>query len=272
MSIVIVNQVEVQGLMSRGQAVVNYEMVSKVHGVDINVIRNAYSRNASHFEEGVDTWVIEGKELQLLSDSIMLRDRVPSMRVFTEMGYYLLVKPLRDETAWRVQREMGKAYFISTHEQQSLPARPLTIIEQLEGLKAAYYFLQESGLADDHTRIYTREQGHNLIRSVGPYPGQQPLQIPQSTTLKEQFFMIEDMKNHLPKMPDKAWMTHRGPIGRVVSGAIHTAAPDVVPNRVKKDVNGSERDVNEWPMAYWDIAMAAAESYISKRVQSAKAE
>lgn len=115
MNLIVVNNAEVNELISRGQRVVTFEMVANVHNVPLHTVRSAYRRNEEFFSEE-ETWVIEGEELQqLISVGLLKTNQGGSARVFSEIGYYLLVKTMRDRTSWHVQRQMAKAYFKVSH-------------------------------------------------------------------------------------------------------------------------------------------------------------
>ncbi|MWO34260.1 ORF6N domain-containing protein, partial [Escherichia coli] len=70
----------------------------------------AYLRNKERFVEGIDTYLIEYSENNVLRP---FNVDVPfrGLRVFTETGYLMLTKPFNDDLAWKVQRELVNNYF-----------------------------------------------------------------------------------------------------------------------------------------------------------------
>ena len=127
MSLVVVNDTHVNEIISRGQRVVTFEMVADVHQVLVDTVKKSYQRNAEFFSDA-ETWLIEGEEFQLLASAGTLSPSAHSLRVFSELGYYMLIKPMRDKTSWHVQRQMADAYFKVSHA-IGLPERSIGSIE-----------------------------------------------------------------------------------------------------------------------------------------------
>ncbi len=113
--VIVINGTQIAPTTYRDQRVVTYEMVAQVHGVEVDTVRRNYSRNAARFLEGKHTHIVKDKELQELKDSGTISPRVPELRVFTEQGYYLLVKPMTDDVSWQVQSQMADVYFAVQH-------------------------------------------------------------------------------------------------------------------------------------------------------------
>lgn len=108
MNTVIIAGTEITPIEFNKERVVTYQMIADVHGVPLATVRDGYTRNAKYFVEGEDTYVIDySKKTVYPSFEIPLR----GLRVFTELGYLMLIKTLRDETAWKVQRELVSNYF-----------------------------------------------------------------------------------------------------------------------------------------------------------------
>lgn len=114
-NLISVNNAQIRQLIYRGQPVVTFQMVADVHGTTAQNVRNSYQRNAQYFEEGKHTFLLQADELKGLDMDNSLEVSHTVLRVFTEQGYYMLVKPMRDETSWRVQSEMAETYFRIQH-------------------------------------------------------------------------------------------------------------------------------------------------------------
>lgn len=119
-NLISVNNAQIRQLIYRGQPVVTFQMVADVHDAKIATVEGSYHKNAQHFVDGKHTFLIEGEELQglkswLTNSQSVISANARSLRVFTEQGYYMLVKPMRDETSWRVQSEMAETYFRAQH-------------------------------------------------------------------------------------------------------------------------------------------------------------
>ena len=232
-----------------------------MHQVSVDTVKSAYKRNVEFFSD-TDTWLLEGEELQsVISLGLLKTNQGGGIRVFSEIGYYLLVKPMRDKTSWSVQRQMADVYFKVTHAIAMPQIAPLTPNERLAMIKESYYFLEEVGLTDDLSRMLTRETVQNIILEAGGAQKQLPERAASSC------FMIEDLRDEFKDIPDKQWFGIRGTFGRVVSISIQAADPDAKPYKITKIVNGSAREVNAWDNDYRDIAIAAIRSYINKHVQ-----
>lgn len=127
-NLVIINNVQVERIAHKNRPVVTLTQIAAVHGVPVKTIESAFRRNRERFIEGEDYLALdfaEAKSLLLLSEGVSPN----GMHVFTENGYLLLVKPLRDDVSWQVQRRMRDAYFA----QQGSPniASPWDIMAQL---------------------------------------------------------------------------------------------------------------------------------------------
>ncbi|HAZ3648526.1 TPA: phage antirepressor Ant [Escherichia coli] len=116
MNAVIIANAEIVPIEFNGERVVTYQMIADIHGVPVATIQNGYARNSEYFIDGEDTYLIDFHE-----NTFRRGFEIPprGMRVFTESGYLMLVKTLRDETAWRVQRELVRNYFRGKKEEKS---------------------------------------------------------------------------------------------------------------------------------------------------------
>jgi hypothetical protein len=150
MESVVVNDVILEELIYRDKRVVTFEMVAKVNNTPEKTVRNAYARNAQYFIEGVHTYLIQGEELQSLKNGARLEGTVNSLRVFTEIGYYLLIKPMRDPTSWRVQGEMAESYFRINHDLIAAPYRTANRFEDAEATLSLYAKLGAFFQTPDH--------------------------------------------------------------------------------------------------------------------------
>ena len=100
------------------QRVVTFEVIDKLHGRPIGTAYRNFVYNKKHFIEGSDYFLFEGGTgRQALQDANYTNFvELPSSPNFsfcliTQTGYLMLVKSLRDETAWLVQRELVTSYF-----------------------------------------------------------------------------------------------------------------------------------------------------------------
>jgi len=127
MNTVTINNKQLPAVEYRGQRVVTLAMIDEVHQRPEGTASAAYLRNKERFVEGVDTYLIEYAENNVLRP---FNIDVPfrGLRVFTEAGYLMLTKPFNDDLAWQVQRELVNSYF-RTRE-------PLSEIEMIAAMAA----------------------------------------------------------------------------------------------------------------------------------------
>lgn len=110
MNTVMINGKQFLAAEYRGQRVVTLAMIDEVHQRPEGTASAAYLRNKERFVEGIDTYLIEYSENNVLRP---FNVDVPfrGLRVFTETGYLMLTKPFNDDLAWKVQRELVNNYF-----------------------------------------------------------------------------------------------------------------------------------------------------------------
>ncbi|MWN33224.1 ORF6N domain-containing protein [Escherichia coli] len=110
MNTVMINGKQLPAAEYRGQRVVTLAMIDEVHQRPEGTASAAYLRNKERFVEGIDTYLIEYSENNVLRP---FNVDVPfrGLRVFTETGYLMLTKPFNDDLAWKVQRELVNNYF-----------------------------------------------------------------------------------------------------------------------------------------------------------------
>lgn len=129
MNTVTINNKQLPTVEYRGQRIVTLAMIDEVHDRPEGTASAAFLRNKDRFVEGVDTYLIEYSENNVLR-SFNVDVPFRGLRVFTETGYLMLTKPFNDDLAWQVQRELVNGYF-RTHRQQ-----PLTEIELIAAMAA----------------------------------------------------------------------------------------------------------------------------------------
>lgn len=129
MNTVTINNKQLPAVEYLGQRIVTLAMIDEVHDRPEGTASAAFLRNKDRFVEGVDTYLIEYSENNVLR-SFNVDVPFRGLRVFTETGYLMLTKPFNDDLAWQVQRELVNGYF-RTHRQQ-----PLTEIEMIAAMAA----------------------------------------------------------------------------------------------------------------------------------------
>lgn len=106
-NVVEINNVAIGVKEFKGQRIVTFKDVDKVHERPDGTARKAFNRNRSHFIEGEDFFVHERDEAKTLF-GIIAPNGVTSL---TESGYLMISKVFDDDLAWEVQRKIVSSYF-----------------------------------------------------------------------------------------------------------------------------------------------------------------
>ena len=125
MNQICINEQPVEIKEWRGQRVVTFKDVDRVHQRPEGTARRNFSTNRKRFIENADFFEISSDEIRrtgLLDIPSAVRR---SMILLTEMGYLMLVKSFTDDLAWKVQRALVNNYFRGKEPvQQQLPVMP----------------------------------------------------------------------------------------------------------------------------------------------------
>lgn len=125
MNQICINEQPVEIKEWRGQRVVTFKDVDRVHQRPEGTARRNFSTNRKRFIENADFFEISSDEIRrtgLLDIPSAVRR---SMILLTEMGYLMLVKSFTDDLAWKVQRALVNNYFRGkVPVQQQLPVTP----------------------------------------------------------------------------------------------------------------------------------------------------
>lgn len=172
--VIAINDVNVQICEYKEQRVVTFQQIADVHRVSIKSLQMNYRNNAKHFIEGEDTYLVDFSENQkLLGFEIPPR----GLRVFTETGYLMLVKTLKDDRSWDMQRKLVRGYFRGKELEQ--------IVQQSDN-QLALLTQQVAELASSVTKLA------NVVAQQQAAYAQQKLQpvkqLPQQNTYNVQQF------------------------------------------------------------------------------------
>ncbi len=96
----------------RGERVVTFAMVDKVHRRAGGTASRTFNENRNRFVEGQDYVSITSDEIRTMSLRTAFPDRTARGTLLTRRGYLKLVKPLTDDLSWEVQAEMVDRYFL----------------------------------------------------------------------------------------------------------------------------------------------------------------
>lgn len=120
---IIVAGTEISKIEYRGQQVVTYAMIDKVHERLDGTAKDAFSRNKSRFVQGEDYHDVT-RRVWPTDIEWPFEKNAPSGRLFSKRGYLKLTKTLTDDRAWEVQGEMIERYFAVEAAIETLRAVP----------------------------------------------------------------------------------------------------------------------------------------------------
>ncbi|MGN1339866.1 MAG: ORF6N domain-containing protein [Oscillospiraceae bacterium] len=117
----------------KGQRVVTFKEIDKVHGRTDGTAHRNFKTNRNHFIEGVDYFRLQKDEIRPFG--------ITSPNggiIITESGYLMLAKSFTDDLAWTVQRELVNCYF------HNKPAPKQEEPEQLTLETAEYHYFDKT--------------------------------------------------------------------------------------------------------------------------------
>lgn len=115
--VITIENTEMQIREYNGHRVVTFKDIDMVHGSKNGTARRNFNRNKRHFIENEDYFVLT-KEISNETNSYIRNVDVPNKGIIllTESGYLMIVKSLTGDIAWKVQRQLVKAYFRTTSD------------------------------------------------------------------------------------------------------------------------------------------------------------
>lgn len=124
--VITIENTEMQIREYDGQRVVTFKDIDKVHQRPKGTAKRNFTRNKKHFIENEDYYSITKKEFGtkfVPNEKSLVGNPNLEVILLTETGYLMLVKSLRDDLSWDVQRQLVKAYFNVRQVQQEIPER-----------------------------------------------------------------------------------------------------------------------------------------------------
>ena len=153
-----------------GKRVVTFMDIDMVHERPEGTARKRFNDNKKHFIEGEDYFVRKTDEAKSEFDIVAPNGLV----LLTESGYLMLVKSLKDDLAWQVQRQLVKSYFtVKEFKSQELsPQLQLLINMELEQKRQAEKLEEVEGRMDSIREVIAlsptqwRKDTSNLINKI----------------------------------------------------------------------------------------------------------
>lgn len=106
---VVVGEVEIQQIFYKERPVITFSQVGTLHGVPEGNVRRNFHRHAEEFVQEEDYFRLDTTDAE--SCGLKVYNSENGVIVFTEAGYILLAKIMRDKMSWHVIRKVRSAYF-----------------------------------------------------------------------------------------------------------------------------------------------------------------
>lgn len=114
---VTVNDTNISIKEYHGKRVVTFKDIDLCHGRPEGTAGRNFRSNRHHLIEGEDYFRITPDEFRrAFGESSMSKTQSNEIVVVTESGYLMIVKSLKDDLAWQVQRQLVNTYFRKTEE------------------------------------------------------------------------------------------------------------------------------------------------------------
>ena len=95
----------------KGQRVVTFKDIDKVHGRPAGTANKRFLDNKEHFILGEDYFIVSNSEIRKSQLFPISNNDYTDKALVTEQGYLMLVKSFTDDLAWKVQRQLVNGYF-----------------------------------------------------------------------------------------------------------------------------------------------------------------
>ena len=111
-NVITIENTEMQIREYNGQRVVTFKDIDTVHERPSGTAKRNFARNKKHFIESEDFFTVTKNDV---GTNFVLtygfNEKASSGILLTETGYLMLVKSLKDDLSWQVQRQLVNAYF-----------------------------------------------------------------------------------------------------------------------------------------------------------------
>lgn len=199
-NLITINNATLEQLTYRECPVVTVQMIADVHGIAADNVQKSFQRHAKRFIEGKHYFRLDFTEANKLGLSVQVSRN--GLTLFTEKGYLLLTKPLRDNTAWEVQERMVDEYFAL--KAVAAVATPWDIMAQLvetgRQQEQRLLALEAQQRADMEARLATQQQTIEALHQAAQANAKadQALDTQQFFTLAE-YVYLHDLQRQLPE-------------------------------------------------------------------------
>lgn len=96
----------------KGQRVVSFSDIDKVHERGTETAKYRFRDNKKHFISGIDYFEVTREDVGAnFATTYGFSNKAPKGILVTESGYLMIVKSFTDDLAWKVQRQLVNGYF-----------------------------------------------------------------------------------------------------------------------------------------------------------------
>ena len=96
----------------KGQRVVTFKDIDKVHERESETAKYRFRDNKKHFISGIDYFEVTREDVGAdFATTYGFSNKAPKGILITESGYLMIVKSFTDDLAWKVQRDLVNTYF-----------------------------------------------------------------------------------------------------------------------------------------------------------------
>jgi hypothetical protein len=172
-----INDVSLDQLTYQDVPVVTFQQIADVHGILLDNVYKSFKRHKPRFTEGKHFYIVDNKGVDLESNVSF-----STSYLFTEKGYLLLTKPMRDQKSWEVQERMIDDYFtlktvLSGHDDLAAIQQTLIKVAAIRDAQRRIEIQQQAIL------VAQREQDQRMI--------EQSHRISEATALAQQAFLAQ---------------------------------------------------------------------------------
>ena len=134
--LITIQDTQLEHLLYQEQPVVTFQQIADVHGIAIRNVHQSFRRHRTEFTEGEDYIRLDYRAASQLLPGVEANPN--GLILFTEQGYLLLTKPMKDKVSWQVQKRMIKDYFALRVQQQLRVQSPWDVMANLVAIGKAH--------------------------------------------------------------------------------------------------------------------------------------
>jgi len=183
-----------------GQRVCTFAMIDKVHQRPDGTASRNFRKNRKHFIKGNDFYTLDSNSLDVFRRDYpgVFGDSAQHSIVLTQMGYLMVVKSLKDDLAWQVQRELVNVYFgkpkEETWSQLRLFGKSIHKTYLTDPVKLVWELAQTQGSVTDQDKF--QQAYAKMIKQIFGYENRDTLSAVQLAKVIESERLAGDLIRH----------------------------------------------------------------------------